>query len=65
MLIIGELINGMYKDVGKAIANKEVDVIQHLAMDQIKAGATVLDVNTGPYSKNQKDDINSIHKEIH
>jgi len=57
MIVIGELINGMYKDVGKAIANKESDVIQHLAEDQVRAGATVLDVNTGPYSKNPKDDM--------
>lgn len=47
----------MYKDVGKAIVNKEIDVIQHLAVDQVKAGASVLDVNTGPYSKNPKDDM--------
>ena len=57
MIIIGELINGMYKDVGRAIVNKETDIIQHLAMDQVKAGASVLDVNTGPYSKNPKDDM--------
>ena len=57
MIIIGELINGMYKDVAKAITNREIDVIQHLAADQVKAGASVLDVNTGPYSKNQKDDM--------
>jgi len=57
MVVIGELINGMYKDVGKAIVNKETDVIEHLAEDQVKAGAVVLDVNTGPYSKNQKDDM--------
>lgn len=57
MIIIGELINGMYKDVGKAIVNKEVDIIQHLAEDQVKSGATVLDVNTGPYSKNPKEDM--------
>ncbi len=57
MIVIGELINGMYKDVGKAIANKEADVIQHLAVDQVKAGASILDVNTGPYSKNPKDDM--------
>lgn len=57
MIIIGELINGMYKDVGKAIANREVDVIQHLASDQVNAGASFLDVNTGPYSKNPKDDM--------
>jgi len=57
VIVIGELINGMYKDVGKAIANKETDVIQHLAADQVKAGANALDVNTGPYSKNPKDDM--------
>ncbi|MDO8525085.1 MAG: dihydropteroate synthase [Candidatus Omnitrophota bacterium] len=57
MIVIGELINGMYKDVGKAIVNKEADVIQHLAADQVRAGAAVLDVNIGPYSKNQKDDM--------
>lgn len=57
MIVIGELINGMYKDVGKAIANKETDVIQHLAQDQVRAGAGALDVNTGPYSKNPKDDM--------
>jgi 5-methyltetrahydrofolate corrinoid/iron sulfur protein methyltransferase len=57
VIVIGELINGMYKDVGKAIANKEADVIEHLAEDQVKAGASVLDVNTGPYSKNPKDDM--------
>lgn len=57
MIIIGELINGMYKDVGRAIVNKETDIIQHLAMEQFMAGATVLDVNTGPYSKNPKDDM--------
>jgi 5-methyltetrahydrofolate corrinoid/iron sulfur protein methyltransferase len=57
VIVIGELINGMYKDVGRAIVNKETDIIQHLAMEQVKSGASVLDVNTGPYSKNQKDDM--------
>lgn len=57
MIVIGELINGMYKDVGKAIVNKEADIIQHLAIDQVKAGASVLDINTGPYSKNQREDM--------
>jgi len=57
VIVIGELINGMYKDVGKAIVNKEIDVIQHLAVDQVNAGSSVLDVNTGPYSKNPKDDM--------
>jgi 5-methyltetrahydrofolate corrinoid/iron sulfur protein methyltransferase len=68
VIAIGELINGMYKDVAKAIANREADIIQHLARDQVKAGATVLDVNTGPYSKNPKEDmiwlVNSIQAAV-
>ena len=31
MIIIGELINGMFKDVGRAIVNKEEDGIRNLA----------------------------------
>jgi len=57
VIIIGELINGMYKDVDRAITNKEADIIQHLALEQVKEGAVVLDVNTGPYSKNPGDDM--------
>ncbi|MFA6321720.1 MAG: dihydropteroate synthase [Candidatus Omnitrophota bacterium] len=57
MIVIGELINGMYKDVGKAIMNKEADVIQHLAVDQMKSGATALDVNVGPYSRDPVGDM--------
>ena len=57
MIIIGELINGMYKDVSKAISNRESDVIQHLAEEQVKAGANILDVNIGPYSNNVNDDM--------
>lgn len=57
MIIIGELINGMYKDVGMAITKREKDLIQHLALDQVKAGSSILDINTGPYSKNPKDDM--------
>jgi 5-methyltetrahydrofolate corrinoid/iron sulfur protein methyltransferase len=51
VIIIGELINGMYKDVARAIANREADIIQHLALEQVKEGASALDVNLGPYSK--------------
>ncbi|MCQ9208311.1 MAG: dihydropteroate synthase [Omnitrophica bacterium] len=48
MLVIGERINGMFKDVGKAIADKERGVIQKLAKDQVAQGAGMLDVNVGP-----------------
>ena len=55
MLIIGELINGMFKNVGEAIKNRDKAVIQKVAKNQIQAGAGMLDVNTGPYDKNPKD----------
>jgi len=48
MLVIGERINGMFKDVGKAIANKDKAVIQRLAKEQVAAGAGMLDINVGP-----------------
>ena len=37
MLIIGELINGMYGKIGKAVAEKDKQVIQDSALNQIKA----------------------------
>ncbi len=57
MLIIGELINGMYKAVAHAIEGRDAELIHHLAEDQVRAGAAALDVNTGPYSKNPGDDM--------
>lgn len=50
MIIVGELINGMYKEVGKAIGSKDKKVIQKIAQDQVAAGAGILDINTGPAS---------------
>lgn len=55
MLVIGELINGMYKNVAQAIEKKDKATIQKLAKDQIAAGADMLDVNTGPYTKEPKE----------
>jgi len=48
MFVIGERINGMYNDVKKAIQNKEKGPIQELALKQVKAGASALDINVGP-----------------
>lgn len=55
MLVIGELINGMYKNVEKAIKEKDKKTIQKLAKDQLNAGAGMLDVNTGPHTTDPKD----------
>ncbi|MEW6008416.1 MAG: dihydropteroate synthase [Candidatus Omnitrophota bacterium] len=66
MFIIGELINGMYKNVREAIAKKDESAIIKLAKDQEEAGANALDVNCGPLSKDPLGDmtwlINSIKK---
>ncbi|MBU1726341.1 MAG: dihydropteroate synthase [Candidatus Omnitrophica bacterium] len=57
MFIIGELINGMYQNIGNAIKEKNKAVIQKCALEQINAGAGALDVNCGPASKQPVSDI--------
>jgi 5-methyltetrahydrofolate corrinoid/iron sulfur protein methyltransferase len=47
MYIIGERINGMFKDVARAIKTKDKKIIQDLVLKQIQAGASALDVNVG------------------
>lgn len=64
MFIIGELINGMYLSVAKAIRTKDKSIIQKCALDQIAAGADALDVNCGPASKQPLDDIQWLVKAI-
>ena len=48
MFIIGERINGMFKVVAKAIAERDSEAIADLARRQVNAGAQALDINTGP-----------------
>ena len=57
MFIIGELINGMYRNVRRAIAERDKTIIQKLAKEQIESGADALDLNCGPLSKEPKSDI--------
>ena len=47
MIAIGERINGMFKDVKRAIKKRDKAVIQDLAKRQTVEGAKYLDVNTG------------------
>ncbi|MBU1006078.1 MAG: dihydropteroate synthase [Candidatus Omnitrophica bacterium] len=54
MLIIGERINGMFKDVAEAIKKKDKTAIQDLAKKQLSCGASALDVNVGPASDDPK-----------
>ena len=50
MLVIGERINGMFLDVKKGIQEKDKSIIQKVALDQVKAGASALDICVGPAS---------------
>src|SRR3989338_7128591 len=55
MFLIGERINGMFKDVAKAIKEKDKTIIQELALKQVSCKANALDVNVGPASSNPKE----------
>jgi len=55
MILIGERINGMFKDVGAAIKDKDAKVIQELAKKQAQAGANYLDINVGTAAADQED----------
>jgi len=57
MLVIGEMINGMYKVVGNAIQSKDKAAIQDLAKRQLAEGANALDVNIGPASADPLNDM--------
>jgi len=54
MILIGERINGMFKDVKEAIATKNKQPIQELAKKQTEAGAAYLDVNVGTAAADQE-----------
>ncbi|MDI6758528.1 MAG: dihydropteroate synthase [Candidatus Omnitrophota bacterium] len=64
MFIIGELINGMYSNIGRAIKEKNIAIIQKCALQQINAGADALDVNCGPASRQPISDIQWLVKAI-
>ncbi|MBU2541356.1 MAG: dihydropteroate synthase [Candidatus Omnitrophica bacterium] len=57
MFIIGELINGMYKNVQEALSKKDEQAIINLAKQQEAEGANALDVNCGPLSKDPVSDM--------
>jgi 5-methyltetrahydrofolate corrinoid/iron sulfur protein methyltransferase len=54
MILIAERINGMFKDVKRAIQEKNKKVIQELAKRQTDAGASYLDVNVGTAAADQE-----------
>ena len=56
MIFVGERINGGFKDIQRAIKEKDKSIIQHWARVQTEAGANYLDVNMGAAS-NKIDDF--------
>ena len=48
MIIFSERINGMYRDVRKAINEKEKSIVVDLVKEQVEGGADVMDINLGP-----------------
>ncbi|MCL6643051.1 MAG: methyltetrahydrofolate--corrinoid methyltransferase, partial [Candidatus Bipolaricaulota bacterium] len=55
MILIGERINGSFKDIGQAIKEKNKAPIHEWARRQTEAGADYLDVNLGAVSKSADD----------
>ncbi len=50
MIIIGERINGMFKDIAKAVRDRDPAAVHEWAKKQEEAGAHYLDINVGPGS---------------
>jgi 5-methyltetrahydrofolate corrinoid/iron sulfur protein methyltransferase len=48
MIIFSERVNGMYRDVRRAINEKDPTIVQQLAKEQVAGGADVMDINLGP-----------------
>lgn len=55
MIFIGERINAGFKDIKRAIGEKDGDIIKEWARKQADAGATYLDVNMGTASNKVED----------
>lgn len=50
MIIIGERINGMFKDIARAIKDRDPKAVHEWARRQEESGAHYLDINVGPSS---------------
>lgn len=53
MFVISERVNGLFKSVGKAIDEKDVQTIQDIVKRQVACGANALDINIGPGRGNE------------
>ena len=51
MLVIGEKINSTRKSIGRAVEERNAEIIREEAVRQVQAGAHTLDVNCGTLSR--------------
>lgn len=52
--VIGERINGLFKDIRQAVAERDPKPIQEWALKQKEGGAHWLDINTGPIASQEE-----------
>ena len=57
MIIIGEKLNGTLKKTAAAIAERDVAFVQDLALRQVAAGASYIDVNAGTAPEREPGDL--------
>lgn len=57
MIIFGERVNGMYRDVRAAIKKRNKDVIKAIVKEQLEGGADVTDLNIGPVKGDPADNF--------
>ena len=65
MIIFSERINGMYRDVRSAIADRNVQVVQDLLRQQLDGGADIIDINIGPSKGDPVDNFVWLAKTVH
>jgi len=57
VILIGERINGTFKDIGRAVANRNPEPVKDWALRQVENGADYLDLNVGPNSEEPAADM--------
>ncbi len=57
MFIVSERVNGLFKKVGRAIDARDADGLAVVVRAQLDAGASALDINTGPGRDNAEEDM--------
>jgi 5-methyltetrahydrofolate corrinoid/iron sulfur protein methyltransferase len=57
VIIIGEKLNGTLKKAGAAIAERDAAFVQDLALRQVAAGASYIDVNAGTAPEREPGDL--------